>query len=276
MMSIYKITCTANDTFYIGSTKNFDKRKRSHLNTLQLQKHVNTILQHTFNKYGIDTFKFEIVEEILDESQLFIREQYWIDTTRPQMNIGSVGGGDNLTNHPDRVKIIEKITESVRQKYASMTDEEKKAKHGKPGESNPNYKGGISVSYCECGNRKRVTANKCRKCRDFTGEANSFYGKHHTKEVCEKLSKLGKERYEKGIMPPNAVTVTVSGITFNSYTSAAKAIGCTTSTIINRCKNPKFPEYISNSINAERLSVKEYTQVSGNAKSPEAQDCDIV
>jgi group I intron endonuclease len=275
-MSIYKITCTANGTFYIGSTKDFDKRKCTHLNNLRLQNHVNTIMQNTFNKYGAETFKFEIVEEILDSSQLFVREQYWIDTTSPQMNIGSVGGGDNLTNHPNKTKIIEKIRQSIKQKYKNMTDEEKKAKHSRPGASNPNYKGGISVSYCECGNRKQVTANKCRKCRDFTGEANSFYGKHHTKEVCEKLRKLGKERHEKGVMPPNAVIVTVNGTTFNSYTSAAKSIGCTISTVINRCKNPKFPEYISNSINAERLSVKEYTQVSGNAKSPEFQDCDIV
>ena len=57
---IYKITCIENHKFYIGSSKDIEKRWRQHKNTLRLNKHVNII-------------------DINQEKQYFIRPlQLWL------------------------------------------------------------------------------------------------------------------------------------------------------------------------------------------------------
>lgn len=67
------------------------------------------------------------------------------------------------------------------------------------GENNPNYRHG--PKHCEkCG--KEISRNAkqwCQKCRPRTGEDNPFFGKNHTDEICEKLSKKRKGiNYWKG------------------------------------------------------------------------------
>lgn len=47
---------------------------------------------------------------------LFIESQY-IEYYQPEYNIGGVGGGDNISNHPDRDNIIRKISESLRKMW---------------------------------------------------------------------------------------------------------------------------------------------------------------
>jgi hypothetical protein len=84
---------------------------------------------------------------------------------QPDYNIGiKSSGGDNLTKNPNKNNIVKKITESVKKRYDLMTDEEKKEKHSKPMETNPNWKDGISFSYCEICNKKirPLRSNKSR------------------------------------------------------------------------------------------------------------------
>jgi group I intron endonuclease len=82
---IYKITCLPTGKIYIGSSKNMGDRKSQHFNHLKTNRHSCKHLQNAFNKYRIDCFRFEAVEftsiETLEE-----REQYWIDTLKPQFN----------------------------------------------------------------------------------------------------------------------------------------------------------------------------------------------
>lgn len=79
---IYKITCTANNKIYLGSTKNLCIRCRDHFNKLKQNKHHNPKLQAAFNKYGPDTFTFEVLELVLPMS-LTAREQYWFKKISP-------------------------------------------------------------------------------------------------------------------------------------------------------------------------------------------------
>lgn len=83
---IYRITCSANGNFYIGSAINLYKRRYEHFRTLRLNTHVNLKLQHTWNKYGEQTFTFEIIELVLPPF-LLEREQYWLDSLKPSFNI---------------------------------------------------------------------------------------------------------------------------------------------------------------------------------------------
>jgi hypothetical protein len=86
---VYSIYCKDNDTYYIGSTrytgenislskKGFYGRWTNHLSHLLKDKHRNKYLQHTFNKYGLESLKFEILE-FVEPNKCIEREQYWLN-----------------------------------------------------------------------------------------------------------------------------------------------------------------------------------------------------
>lgn len=87
MKGVYKITNTANDKFYIGSSKYLSARKGKHFASLAQGNHGNSKLQAAYNKYGHDQFVFEVIEEVEKEEQLIVREQFYIDTLKPEYNI---------------------------------------------------------------------------------------------------------------------------------------------------------------------------------------------
>ena len=76
---IYRITNTINNKIYIGQTKNYKKRFWEHKNSFQKEKRKDFYSKknRAFRKYGIDNFKFEVIEEV-DDSLLDSREEYWI------------------------------------------------------------------------------------------------------------------------------------------------------------------------------------------------------
>ena len=61
---IYKIRNILNNKLYIGSTKQFILRFSTHKNLLRKNKHENPYLQNSWNKYGEENFKFEILIEL--------------------------------------------------------------------------------------------------------------------------------------------------------------------------------------------------------------------
>ena len=67
------------DQFYVGQSINIFNRFNTHKRNLANKKHPNRKLQSSYDKYGIESFEFEIIE-IVDSSLLAEREQYWIDT----------------------------------------------------------------------------------------------------------------------------------------------------------------------------------------------------
>lgn len=77
---VYKITNIHNNKFYIGSTsESFLKRWNHHINALRRKTHKNIHLQNAFNKYGEESFKFEILETCSKELCLQ-REQVYLNT----------------------------------------------------------------------------------------------------------------------------------------------------------------------------------------------------
>lgn len=80
---IYKITCTANGKFYIGSAKDIRHRLARHKSDLSRNVHHNALLQRAVNKYGKDVFEFEILEFVDDLESLLQREQHYLDTLNP-------------------------------------------------------------------------------------------------------------------------------------------------------------------------------------------------
>ena len=59
---IYKITNLITQDSYVGSAVNLNSRKRTHFANMNLSKQPNKHLQASCNKYGIENFRYEIVE----------------------------------------------------------------------------------------------------------------------------------------------------------------------------------------------------------------------
>ena len=241
MKVIYQIRELKTNKIYIGSTLNYKNRQKRHISTLINNTHHNVYLQRLFNKHhDINLIEFMILEEFNSLDQQFLLERKWITRLKPQLNIGSIGGGDNLSLNPNKENICKQISNTLKLKYSLMSEQERKEKYGRPLESNPNWKNGIYLekTTCECGNKKSYSAKVCGKCYDKTGKNNPFFGKEHSQQTKEKLSKASMGR-----KPINSLKIIIDGIIYDSATEASKVLKCVPATILNRCRSDKFNNY---------------------------------
>lgn len=247
MIYIYCITQLSTNRKYVGSSKDPGKRKHRHFLDLRRGVHHNQFLQRAYNKTGEGDFLFEILEASEDDKEQFSLEETWAKELNAEFNIGSFGGGDNLTNNPNREDIINRIGKGVRAHVASLTEEERKERWSRPGELNPNWKGGLTVQkdLCiSCGvllalNNQSKT--HCNSCRDRSGKKNSFFGKKHTEDSLKKMSESSRQFQEDVVTgkkkpPSNWRKVRVGSEVYISLAAAAKAIGITPGAMHNRLK----------------------------------------
>lgn len=233
---IYQIRNILNNKIYIGSTKNLRKRKIRHLRDLNKSCHHCIYLQRAYNKYGVENFVFEVLEEC-DNNDLFTKEKEWIDKLKPEYNIGAVGGGDNYSNHPNKGIFYERLCKQLRE-----CDKPKP----KFREDNPNWKGGKTFFTCpKCNKEVRTSGHRnqetCSDCKDISGERNPFFGKSHSEETKKRISEK-----RKGL--PNiscSKRCTIEGTEYPSASQAAREIGIKQATLIYRLKskNEKFKNW---------------------------------
>lgn len=88
---IYCIISSLNNKKYIGSSSNLSKRIREHFRLLKNNEHISKYMQHSYNKYGLDSFSVKILEYVSVES-LIIKEQEYIDNLLPEFNSSKVAG----------------------------------------------------------------------------------------------------------------------------------------------------------------------------------------
>jgi group I intron endonuclease len=187
---IYKIQNTLDGRTYYGSSKDIAKRLKDHKRELVANRHHNLFLQRAWNKDGSDNFEFSFVEEV-SRDNLLVVEQTYLDDNKGGYNLAPANGGDIISKHPERKKIIAKMRKSIKLKYKKLGAQGRKEKYGRLGTKNGNWRnGGISKKLCPiCSiNKTRSTNNSCGDCRDRTGKNNSFYGKEHSKETKDKIS----------------------------------------------------------------------------------------
>ena len=114
MIGIYKITNTINGKCYIGQSVNIERRLEFHKKLLSYGNHPNNHMQNSVNKYNIDNFTFEIIEEC-DKSKLSDRERYWISHYN-SMNEGynMTSGGENIPGWQQTDEVRLKISEALK------------------------------------------------------------------------------------------------------------------------------------------------------------------
>ena len=107
---IYKITNTLNDKVYIGQTiKTVQKRFTQHKNNSNKEYFSQIVLYKAFNKYGIENFICEEIEEVPND-KLDEREKYWIEYYDSYFNgyNSTLGGRTTQLYNWDTDDIIEK------------------------------------------------------------------------------------------------------------------------------------------------------------------------
>lgn len=101
---IYKITNLITNEFYIGSSKNIESRWAYHKAKFKSNEETSNKLYYDFKKFGLENFKFEILEKC--SSNIKEKEQEYIDKLKPHYNIKAA--------HSDK---IYKVDEVKRKKY---------------------------------------------------------------------------------------------------------------------------------------------------------------
>lgn len=72
---IYQITNMVNGKVYVGSAVNFRTRFNGHIRDLRGNKHHSKYLQRAFNKYGSNSFEWEILK-VIEKSENVTTKQY--------------------------------------------------------------------------------------------------------------------------------------------------------------------------------------------------------
>jgi len=240
---VYAIENTKNGKRYIGSSVDYEKRKREHLNQLRKNKHHSIHLQRSWETYGEKSFKFEIMEICENLKLIREREEYWIvrfcslnrnygyNVSESTVNFSASGA-----NHPLYGKDFKKlgyenywkgkkIPEHIRQKMRKPRSDEA---------------------------RKNMSKNHA----DFSGKNNPMFGKkiteQHRKKISESLKGLmvGEKnpmfgRNKSGEFASNAKKVlqlTIDGVPIKEFiniTEAAKGTGATRQHITKCCKGER-------------------------------------
>ena len=164
---VYEIVNEINGKKYIGSTVDKKRRWREHKRRLRGNYHGNQHLQRAYNKYGSDSFKFIVIEQVDKISDLVQREQHYMDTLEPEYNIKPKA---------DKSEFSEKTRKKISEWHKGNKLSEKTKK---------------KISEAKKGNK--LSAEIKRKISEAqSGKNNPLYGKHHSEETKEKIRKANK------------------------------------------------------------------------------------
>lgn len=114
-MQIYKITNLLNKKIYIGKDTTNDKNYFGS----------GLLIKRSIEKFGINNFKKEILEECETNEELCEKEKKWIEvfnSTNLDIGYNISGGGDGgdvISNHPNKENILKKISETMKTKKFS-------------------------------------------------------------------------------------------------------------------------------------------------------------
>ena len=90
---VYKITNTITGDFYVGSSKNVKERWANHKKPSRWKEYPNNPMYIDMRKYGVDSFDFQVLEEV-EACSLKEKEQQFIETLKPTYNNKNAKGWD--------------------------------------------------------------------------------------------------------------------------------------------------------------------------------------
>lgn len=208
---IYSIENIKTHKKYIGQSVNIKSRWYYHKRKLSLNIHDNDHLQKSWNKYGVDSFDFKILEKC-HKKELNDKERYYIElynTTDDDYGYNLKSGGQDTNYVVDEVK--RKISDGNKRYYRE----------------HPEAKLQMSEAAFRQWSDPKIKAK-------ITGENNFMYGKTHTEEAKRKISEKikGNVSSQRNLTP---VLCVETNKRYTCATEAQKEIEVTTS-ILEVCK----------------------------------------
>ena len=124
MYQVYKITNLLNNMVYIGSSVEVERRWRQHKQASinENDHHYNYPLMEAFREFGINNFKFEVVETCNDYKEMIKAEHNWIikeDCVNPK----GYNQTDNTESPMFDPEIAKKMSDTKREKYGKRVCE---------------------------------------------------------------------------------------------------------------------------------------------------------
>lgn len=118
--AIYAIVQVSTGLVYVGSSGNIRIRWKAHKSQLRHNKHPNSRLQRTWNKYGEKDFIFRVLTYVPNKDDLFLTEQKFIDkykafNEKHGFNTSPVAGSQRGMPRTQETK--DKISRSNKGKY---------------------------------------------------------------------------------------------------------------------------------------------------------------
>ena len=127
MAYIYKIINNVNQKIYIGKTSStIEKRFKEHCNDSKKERCEKRPLYDAMNKYGIENFTVEKVEEVENDEIASEREIYWINKLRTYIGFNDCNGY-NATLGGDSKRIYDYQT--IAKKYLELKNQKETAKY---------------------------------------------------------------------------------------------------------------------------------------------------
>lgn len=128
---IYKITHVSTGRCYVGQTVNIPIRWTHHRGALKAGTHWSRYLQHVYNKYGVDSLRFEVLEECSIDV-LTDREHFWFEQLHPVFNTAVPTGSTWGYRHTAATK--RKMSDAQRRRFANPAEREaqRQRRLGKP------------------------------------------------------------------------------------------------------------------------------------------------
>lgn len=217
---VYRIVNNINGKLYIGSTGSkggFKKRWSYHLTDLRQNKHHSRHLQRAWNKYGEESFVFEILETIEDftKETLLIREQHYLDLYKSYdvnlgYNICKISGSSlGVKKTPEQIKQMSELRKGKpipwlndgKPRSKEHIENLKNACIGKISEK-------LDKTYEEIYGEEKAIELKKKLSEahkgQFVGDKHPMYGSNHKEEtkkkISEKLSKLVLQKNLDGVL----------------------------------------------------------------------------
>lgn len=129
---IYCFLCRPTGKFYVGRSKHVEQRKQEHIDELNAGTHHSYKFQKAWNKYGIDSFEFYVIEYSDQLDKLETLEPYWINKLNAVENGLNVKAEsynyddikaivfDRDVSSENKLEIIKNIAENVIGKYFNL------------------------------------------------------------------------------------------------------------------------------------------------------------
>lgn len=284
---IYKITNTINGKVYIGqTTRKFNDRYSAkgtgmervynyHKKYSRYNNKYNDHLLFSIEKYSISSFVLDKeIDYAFSKEELNIKEKTWIryyNSDKWEFGYNKNNGGNNAKPNKNTIEKLKKsltgrefskehilhLKEYQRNRPKSHNYNISKSKKGKPS----TFKGK------HLPNSAKLILSKYAKER--TGEKNSFYGKHHTRETLNKISGANNYNAKK-------VVCLTTKEEFGSIIQASKKYNVDTSLIGRACIGKSKYAGVYNNKPLVWMFYKEYKQISENDIKNKLYECENI